>query len=213
MKPIYLLGGLGADERVMDYLEFPGFQKVFIPWLAPLKNETISQHAFRLSTTITEQEPTLIALSFGGILAIEIAKVLEGVRVIVISSIKTQREVPYYFRLAGKLNLHRLLPISLLKVPSPVTFWLFGVKGKAEKELLTEVLRNTDAQYLRWALHQIVRWSNRINIPGIVHIHGSSDRLLPIGFVHADRTVIGVGHLMAVTHAQEVNRLFRDILF
>ena len=196
----------------MEHLEFPGFDKVFIPWLAPLEHETISQHAFRLSTAITDLQPVIVGLSFGGILAIEVAKVVKGARVIVISSMKTKMEVPFYFRLAGKINLHKLLPIWMLKMPSPLIFWFFGVKKNAEKHLLATILKNTNSQYLRWALDQIVQWPNTTKISGIIHIHGSRDRLLPIRFIKADRTILGGGHLTAVTHATEVNKVIRDIL-
>jgi pimeloyl-ACP methyl ester carboxylesterase len=196
----------------VDYLEFPGFENVFIPWLRPLKNEAIEEHARRLSAVITEPNPILVGLSFGGILAIEVAKILAGAKLILISSMKTRSEVPYYFRLAGKMQLHRLLPIRLLKWSSPVTYWLFGVRRSAEKKVLKDVLKNTDSFYLRWAFAQIVNWSNRTVRPEIIHIHGLSDHLLPVRFVKADKKITGGGHLMVMTHAAQVNRLLKEIL-
>ncbi len=58
-------------------------------WIEPLKNESLKNYAQRISNKITSDNPTLIGLSFGGILAVEISKILKLQKVILISSAKT----------------------------------------------------------------------------------------------------------------------------
>ncbi len=107
-KRLYILSGLGADEQVFQRLDFSGFATTFIKWKTPHENESIEQYAKRLLDQITTIKPTIIGLSFGGIIAIEIAKQIETEKVILISSAKTKFEIPFYFRFIGLLRISSL---------------------------------------------------------------------------------------------------------
>ena len=85
MKRIYVFSGLGADERVFKYLDFPGYEPVFIRWLQPTKEEAIEHYSKRLTEQIGTSRPVLIGLSFGGIIAIEVAKVIDTEKIILIA--------------------------------------------------------------------------------------------------------------------------------
>ena len=77
MKHIYLLSGLGVDDRVFEKIVFP-YPHTFIKWMLPLVQETMQAYAKRLSEQITHANPILIGLSFGGMMSIEIAKIING---------------------------------------------------------------------------------------------------------------------------------------
>lgn len=213
LKKIFLFGGLGADQRVLDRLEFPGYETEFVDWLPPIKNETIQKHASRLADEISDSDPILLGLSFGGMLAIEIAKQIRCRKLILISSVKTRNEMPFYLKISGKLGLHHLLPGWLLKKPNFISYWFFGVKSPTGKLLLAKILRQTDTVYLKWAVNQIVNWNNETIPATIFHLHGSSDRILPARFVKADNVIQGGGHLMVIDHTTEINSILKKLLF
>ncbi len=112
-KELYIFSGLGADERVFQRLDFPGFSTTFIKWIVPQDKETIENYATRLLDQITTTNPTLIGLSFGGLIAVEVAKQIDTEKVILIASAKTKKEIPFYYRFAGQLGLQKLLPTRL----------------------------------------------------------------------------------------------------
>jgi len=67
---IYLIGGLGADERVFKYLKLDCETQV-IKWLEPKQKETIISYSKRLLKQINQEENfALLGVSFGGIIAI-----------------------------------------------------------------------------------------------------------------------------------------------
>src|SRR5205814_5443257 len=102
MKKIYCISGLGADEKAFAKLHVQGYQLVHLPWLIPVKDETIDEYAERMSRNITDHNPVIMGLSFGGIMGIEIAKKLIAVeKVILISSVKSFKEIPAWMKLAG----------------------------------------------------------------------------------------------------------------
>ncbi|HTL83045.1 MAG TPA: alpha/beta hydrolase, partial [Bacteroidia bacterium] len=86
-----------------------------------------------------------------------------------------------------------------------ISRWCFGVKGKDMKKLFAEVLKDTSAEFLKWAMYAIATWENKENPQNVFHIHGGSDNLLPIDYVDADFTIKTGGHLMVFDHAEKIS--------
>jgi pimeloyl-ACP methyl ester carboxylesterase len=209
-KYLYIFSGLGADERVFQQLDFSGFSTTFIKWIVPEDNETIEQYATRLIDQITTKNPTLIGLSFGGLIAVEVAKQIHTEKVILIASAKTKNEIPFYFRFAGQLKLHRLLPLRLLKSSNLIKNWFFGTSSMFEKQLLKQILMDTDPTFLWWAIDKVARWTNQTQTKNLFHIHGTSDRILPLSFVKCNTIIKNGGHLMTLNKADELNQILRQ---
>jgi pimeloyl-ACP methyl ester carboxylesterase len=210
MKEIYLIPGLGADHRVFEFLDLSSYTCHTISWIKPSKNESIESYADRLSVQIKSPNPILIGVSFGGMMAIEIAKQIPTENVILISSARTRNEVPVYLRWIGKMGFHKLVPKSWLKKPGKLLFYFFGVKESNEKELLSEIVRDTNSDFLAWAINSIVCWKNDFIPNTTALIHGSGDRLFP--FTKGDITVNQGGHFMIVNKAQEISEHVKRIL-
>lgn len=212
-KQVYIFSGLGADERVFQRLDFTGFNITFIKWIVPQEKETIEQYASRLIQQITTPRPTLIGLSFGGLMAVEVAKQIDTERVILIASAKTKKEIPYYYRLAGKLGLHKLIPTGILKSANFITNWLFGANTSSDKLILKQILIDTDPAFLKWAIDKVACWNNQALIKNIFHIHGTSDRILPLRYlIKCNTTIQNGGHLMTLNKSDELNKIVRKQL-
>jgi pimeloyl-ACP methyl ester carboxylesterase len=209
-KEVYIFSGLGADERVFQRLDLTGFSTTFIKWVPPLEKETIEGYATRLLNQITTSKPTLLGLSFGGMMAVKVAKIIDIEKVILIASAKTKYEIPFYYRLAGQLRLHKLLPTKLLKGSNFITNWFFGAKTKHEKQILNNILYDTDAIFLKWAIDKVALWTNQTKPQNIFHIHGTKDYILPLAFVQYDLKIKNGGHLMTLNKSNELSKVLRD---
>ena len=212
MKRIFIFSGLGADHRAFQFLDLSNYEPVYISWLTPLTKESISDYARRILPQITSTKPIIIGLSFGGIVAIEVSKLLEVEKIILIASSKTAKEIPYYYRVAGRLNFHKLISARVLKSPSRLTYWFFSAKSNEDKKLLAEILRDTEIEFLKWAIHQIVKWDNRQHFSNLTHIHGTADRILPISFVKVDIPVVKGGHFMTINKSKEISQILKSLL-
>lgn len=211
-KEIYLFSGLGADERVFQLLDFSGFSVHYIKWITPTESETIEDYATRLSKQIKSDNPTLLGLSFGGIMAVEVAKQIATKKVILIASAKTMFDIPFYYRYAGRIGLHKLLPTKLLKSSNFLSEWLFRADSSFEKQLLKQILTDTDPVFLKWAIDKIVNWKNKTRLPNIYHIHGTRDKILPLKFSNCDKIISKGGHLMTLNKAAEISLILRQQL-
>jgi pimeloyl-ACP methyl ester carboxylesterase len=204
MKTIYVFSGLGADERVFKNIHFGNNNIIHINWIVPKVKESIEDYALRLSEKITTPKPILLGLSFGGMIAIEIAKYIETEKIILVSSSKNKKEIPFYYRLAGKFYLHKLIRASVLVKANKLTNRFFSARTSEDKKLMAAMLKVTDVQFLNWAVDKIVHLKNEVVHKNVIHIHGTADRILPFRFVKADIVIKGGSHLMIVNKAKQV---------
>jgi pimeloyl-ACP methyl ester carboxylesterase len=209
-RELYLLSGLGVDNRVFRDLDFRDYEPHYVKWIDPLKGEPIKEYAARLISSLNlNHNPTLLGVSFGGIMAIEMAKLIPTEKVVIISSAKTRHQMPGS-PLGRKLRLHTILPTRFMLTPNQLLYWMFGVHTKPERDLLREILADTDEKFFRWAINQILNWNNEFIPANTTSIHGSKDRLIPNG--DADYIVDGGGHLMVLTKAPEINAILSRVL-
>ena len=211
MNKIYIFSGLGVDQRVFDNIDFGNLDVEFIDWIEPLKNESLDSYAKRIAQNLTVPNPTLIGLSFGGMVAVEISKILQTKKIVLIASAKTKSELPEIYQLAGKLKINKLIPNQFLKKQNFITNWFFGLETKSEKQLLKRILKDTNPNFLNWAINEILNWKNEVQPNNCFHIHGNKDRIIPVKNVKADFVIENGGHFMTVNKAEEIERIIKQI--
>src|SRR5688572_25077372 len=156
MKSIYLISGLGADRRVFDFLDLSDFQINHVNWVSPISLEPLEHYAARLLDQIKEPKPILIGVSFGGMVAVEISKLIETEKVILISSAKTKKDIPLIYKLAGAVGFNQIIPVKLFKTINWITYWFFGANTNSERVLLKEIIHETDEAFLQWSIDKIM---------------------------------------------------------
>ncbi|WP_347158136.1 alpha/beta hydrolase [Pontibacter chitinilyticus] len=214
MSKVYFISGLGADWRMFQFLKLPDhLPKQYVEWIAPRHlNEPLPAYVQRLQAQITDPAPILVGLSFGGVVAIELAKILQPRKLILISSLATRYALPAYYRALGQTKLHRWLPFRLMQAGYPLAPTLFGAHTKAEKKLLKEVILDMDEKFLRWSVGQLLAWPQQFVPPGLVQIHGTADHLLPLHDRPDIIKVAGGEHLMVMHRAGEISAILTKIL-
>ncbi len=205
---IVLLPGLGADERLFA-AQLQAFPNLLTPrWLPPDPHNGLADYAARMAAEVPLARPLVLGgSSFGGMVACEMAPILRPDAVVLIGSAGARSEIPRYLRALARLA--RIIPpaaFGISKSLAPTLGQLFGGREVAHRQLVAEMLRDTSPTFLRWACMAVGSWKPS-PLPGIriFAIHGSKDCVLPLGHRVVDVVVQGAGHLLAVTHAREVN--------
>jgi pimeloyl-ACP methyl ester carboxylesterase len=207
---VYCLSGLANDHRAFKYIDFGDNDVVHIPWIVPKKQETIEAHAKRLCEFITTPNPILIGLSFGGIMASEIAKHIVVKKIILLSSVKTYKELPFYMRWFGKAGLQKIISPAWVLQTNFFVFWVIRLRKKEHKALLTKLFNATDHWVYKWSADVLLNWKNTTVHPNIYHIHGNGDTVLPHIFTTPDCFIKGGGHFCVVTHGEEVSKILLE---
>jgi pimeloyl-ACP methyl ester carboxylesterase len=210
---VYFISGLAADSRVFKYIQLPdGYEKICLEWINPEKSESLQSYALRLAGSIEKESPfALVGLSMGGMIAVEIAKKYKPAVCILLCSVPSHNQMPHCFRWAHRLRLHSLVPIGVLKKASMLKRG-FAPDNKADRLLLKEVIRDSDAAFIRWAMEAILSWRNEIIPQPLWHIHGTKDEILPIRFAKPTHTIKGGNHLMIMSQAGPLNQFIRSAL-
>jgi pimeloyl-ACP methyl ester carboxylesterase len=207
---VYFISGLGADRRAFKKIVFPpDFKLVHLDWIPARPGESLEGYAARLALNIDTSVPLyLIGLSFGGMLATEISKKLNPVHTFIISSTPTFKELPWYYRMAGSLNLQKLVPVSFLKKGNNIGLKFLGAKTADERLLLRQLVIDSDPYFIKWALTCILTWKNKERPMNLTHIHGTADHILPIRFCSKPDAIIkGGGHFMVYANAGEIMKI------
>ncbi len=208
-KKIYLIPGLGADGRMyMPQLKvLPN--AVILEHQKPLKGETLVQYAKRLSAQVDTSEPfILIGTSLGGIIAIEMARIIHPDKVILISSVKHRGEMPAWMRAMRHLKLHNLLSgQNFIRFSNANVKRLITKRDTKVARLLMDMHNSADPEFVQWAINEVVNWKGGEDYrKDVIHIHGTSDRLFPHVNIKDAVYIKGGSHVMGLTQSQDVNK-------
>jgi pimeloyl-ACP methyl ester carboxylesterase len=203
-RKLYFIPGVATDGRVFAELHLPGYERVYLDWFPPLAGEGIEGYALRMAERVEGRVPVLIGYSFGGIVAIEMAKHLKDATVIIVSSIKSFRERALGMWLTSSLGLHRLVPAGLGKELRFAYTWMNDPKSPAERNFIQLMKDSLDPVHTDWAIDQAVQWRHEGHIPRLFHIHGDQDRIFPIRYIRNCIPIRGGTHLMLLNKGKEI---------
>ncbi|MEO7311518.1 MAG: alpha/beta hydrolase [Chitinophagaceae bacterium] len=212
MKNVYFISGLGATKRSFQFLDLSFCNPVFVGWITPLKKESLPSYATRLRETIPEENPVIVGLSFGGMLAAEMALANPRAQVILISSNRNSTEFPAMLRVGKYLPVYKWLPDLLVKNSKYFFQWIFGAKGKEQQAVQLQILKESDMKFTNAAIDMILRWKTRESAANITHIHGTADKLLPYKKVSPQYTIRGGTHLMVMDNGAEISDILKSLV-
>jgi len=192
--------GMAANELIFDNIKLSenDFEVHYLKWIIPLKNETLGSYATRLLENIVHKNPVLIGVSFGGILVQEMAKYIHAEKVIIISSVKSNKELPKRMLIAKYTGIYKVLPTRLVNNIEVLAKYAFGKKVVKRLVLYEKYLSVRDKYYLDWAIGQIVNWRQSEADPKTIHIHGENDPVFPIKHIKGCTIIKGGTHIMII---------------
>lgn len=213
MHHVYCISGLGADFRIFQQLQLHNATLHPIEWTMPDAGETLPQYAARLAAQIKHPQPVLLGVSFGGMLATEISRIMPVQQTIIISSCKCKQELPAWMRTAGKLRLHKIIPYWMVTQFSSLNKYIFDTQSKAEDLYIKQMmLKDTHHLFVKRAVNMILTWQAQTPAHNIMHIHGRADKLLLPKRVQANYWLNDAGHFMIWNRADEVSQYINAIL-
>jgi pimeloyl-ACP methyl ester carboxylesterase len=217
----YCISGLGADFRLFSRLNVPDATLIDLPWLPPEDNETIEHYAGRMKAAIVDDNPILIGVSFGGMMAVEIAKLHQDATVILISSIRDRHQRPDWMTFCGRLRLEHLIP-RRIKPPKrsnwlrdciiPLEEYMQGIKTIEDGRLYRDFRSHIDYRFSRWAIKEILHWKNEWIPSRLYHIHGRRDRIFQLPDNSVSHLIKDGGHFMVYNRAALVSYAIQKIL-
>ncbi len=211
---LFFFPGLGADERLFAP-QRTAFPDLIVPaWIPPRKGEGLAEYAGRLAETLPHDGPMVLGgVSLGGMVAYEVARHLRPMAVILIASCRERRGLRALYR-AGRA-CWPIVPVGVFGIAQHlagfVMRWLGSGTAK-DKQMLVDMFREMDPAFMHWAVSAIIGWDPPplVDVP-IFQIHGGRDRMIPARRVRPNVLIPDGGHLINVTHAEDVNEYIRKV--
>lgn len=209
---IYVVSGLGADFKVLEKIKFPEELEVeFIDWLIPENKEDFSHYVERMAQKIDHTEPyLLLGYSFGGIIVHEIHKIKPAKKVVILGSIKSDREKSRLMRLGRITRLPALFPSSFYSEKASIAYAFLRKLFDPKNPKLLQYFRVRDPYYLKWSIEKIVDWHCEDD-PDIIQILGDKDIVFPIKNSKPDYVIKNGTHLFPATKHKEVSAILKEI--
>lgn len=209
--PIYLLPGMTADFPIYSRL-LPLLPNArVVDFLPPEPRETLVSYSSRMATLLP-RDAYIGGVSFGGIIALEISRLLRPRGCILISSIRHPHELPPWFRIWRPFG-GRSSSAGLRMIGGAAS--LVPRSARTASTIRATKLAGDRGAWHRWATSAVLDWKPEPlgDFCPILHIHGTADTTFPIRYVHPDVSIPGAGHGLPLSHPDEVVaaiRLFVD---
>ncbi|MBT4959132.1 MAG: alpha/beta hydrolase [Flavobacteriaceae bacterium] len=204
---VYLMPGMSANSLIFEKIEFPSnFTLHYLEWIDPRKDESLEDYAKRYSKLIIHKDPVLIGVSFGGVLVQEISKIIQYKKLIIISSIKCNDELPSHMKFGKITKSYKLLPFKWINDFESLISFVLGPKIKRRVELYRKYLSVRDENYLSWSIKELIEWKQSKPIDNIIHIHGSNDLIFPTNFLNDYIELPRGDHAMILKRAEWISK-------
>lgn len=220
-RTLVLFSGLGADERLFEPQRSLPYRLITPRWIVPRARESLPDYARRMAAGIEwPQHFVLGGVSFGGMVAAELACGLKPDALVLIASCRSTQGIP---------SAHRFID-GLIRVvedfgsgpaagrsretgPPRLFLTLFGDFNEAQRALMAEMLAETPLVTLRRASQMVRTWEGVGRLPcPAVQIHGARDLVIPVDKTSPDVVIPDGGHLINWTHAEQVNEAIRRLV-
>ncbi|WP_445452677.1 alpha/beta fold hydrolase [Flavobacterium sp. 25HG05S-40] len=205
---VYFMPGMAASPSIFERIQLPAdtFEMHLLEWLLPEKEETIEAYAQRVAKDVKHDNVILVGVSFGGILVQEMKAFVNPKKVIIISSVKSNKELPRKMKVAKTTKAYKLIPTQLFENIDMLTKFTFGSSIiKQRLKLYEKFLSVRDKHYLDWAIEQIINWKRTESDSEVIHIHGDADEVFPIKYIQNAIVVKGGTHIMILTKYRWLN--------
>ena len=140
------------------------------------------------------------------------SKYLHTKKVIIISSIKSNKELPKRLKIIQKTKIYRLFPTYAIENIEGFFKYAFGDFAKKRVKLYKEYLSVRDENYLKWAIYNVLHWEQKKPLNSIVHIHGSNDKIFPIKHIKNYIPIENGTHVMIINKAKKISTIIMDSL-
>lgn len=211
--PIYFVPGLAAGPEIFENLELSEdkYDINYLSWKEPLASEeTITNYAMRMCDDIKHEKPVLVGVSFGGIMVQEMSQFIETKKVIIISSVKSRKELPKRFQMAKFTKAYKLFPSKIVSNFESYTQYFLGKSLKKRADIYKKYLSVRSEIYLNWAVTNIVKWENKFTPENLLHIHGTKDNVFPLEKIKNCIQIEKGTHVMILTKAKKITTIIND---
>ena len=212
--PVYFMPGLAASSSIFENIHLPEaqFDCFLLDWFVPEKDESLQSYAKQMAALVTHKNAVLIGVSFGGILVQEMAQFVKPKKVIIISSVKSNSELPQRMKIVRATKAYKIVPTGLLENVEILSKYIKINQLQQRLKLYERYLKMKDKSYLDWAIKQVVCWNRTTIDLTVIHVHGDADEVFPVKNIKNFINIKGGTHMMILNRFRWFNQHLPELI-
>jgi pimeloyl-ACP methyl ester carboxylesterase len=211
-RTLVLFTGTASDSRLLDRHRSLPYRLITPEWVDPYDGESLADYARRMAAGVDWPPRCVLGgVSFGGMVAAELAPVIRPDGLVLVASTLSPRDIPSILRFGAMLG--KALPDGTVRAAGGYSrpfLNIFQDFSEEEHAMFADMLARTSVTRFRRTIRMILRW------PGVngspcprLWVHGARDLVIPVRKVNPDVVIPDAGHLINWTHAEQVNQHIR----
>lgn len=193
-------------------ISVPGYELKVLEWPAPEEGGSLKDYARKFLDQIDQSKPVdLLGVSFGGMLCVEISEMILVNKVFLVSSLKNISEFPLLLKTIKHFPIYKTLPDHLICSLAKTKRKFIGFE-KSFEPIFLDMLKRMPKNYFSRCIDYILHWDRKTNNSKLIHIHGTSDKLLTCKTIKDYYPIKNGSHVMVLTHAVEINAILNKEL-
>jgi pimeloyl-ACP methyl ester carboxylesterase len=202
----YFFPGLGADASLEPYHRISGLDAQWIKWPSIIRPNWELFLSDLIGENEIEEGSLFLGISFGGLVATQVAVKIRPAGIVLIGSLTSPTAITSL--LTPFRHLLTIIPdrlFNLAWVPDWVIAYFFGIRKKEHLLHFFRMARSYTPSQTKALIQLALSASSVEKGYPLYVIHGDKDRILPAQKCEADLLIKGGGHLLSMTHSDEVN--------
>lgn len=200
---IYVLTGLGADQRCFDEIDFGLNNVVHMHWADVEGVSSIEDYAEILAQQIDDQDHILLGTSFGGIMALEIASQTKPLVVILVAAPRFRSQFTLTARLGLWFGNH--VPARFLKEIARLGAICLSIP-REKRPLFLTMLRETPVKRLRRFMRFLQKWRPKQPECRVISIMADDDPFFTPSPNETARILRNTGHFCLWDNPEHLSR-------
>jgi pimeloyl-ACP methyl ester carboxylesterase len=209
---------MANDHRLFDDYLFDTtlVRPTVLHWPAWQEAKGFADYAKLLIQQVDTTAPfVLLGFSMGGMLAQEMSKIIQPEAIIIVSSVRAAKHLPFRTRVGKFLPIYRLISEGMVKQASGCKWFFKQIREAKHVRLYQSMVAATGAKFLKWQICATVHWDYAPSptSPQLYHIHGEKDKAIPLRKGAKPNVVIpGGSHEIIVNELGQITKLVEGFI-
>lgn len=209
----YLIPGMGADHRIYSRFNLRYGQIHHLDWLPPRKAETFEEYAVEVSERITTENNIIIGSSMGGMMAVEVSKIIQPKSTILISAPVGIHEFPRILKFTKWTRIHHVVTPAMIEKLNFLANTFMGFKDENQKKLFFEMMDKLGPEFIRFSVKALLDWKNTERPRGdLLQIVGTKDVLFDYKKMKEPILLDGGGHFSCFDRSEEISNIINTYI-
>jgi pimeloyl-ACP methyl ester carboxylesterase len=208
MVNYYLIPGMGADKRLFRHFNLPSGQVHHLDWIPHGNSTSLADYAGLMAERITTENNIIVGSSMGGMVTVEIAKLIRPLGAVLVSAPTGRHEFPQILKNLNAMRLHKALtPKQVMRISALADLFM-GFKTQEQRALFYDMMKGNGPEFLHFSIDAVLGWQNTTPPPvPFVQIIGTQDRLFKQEKIANAIMIEGSGHFTAFEKGKEVSEI------